>query len=493
MQREKRSRAYVQTLTRARQRTVNTCEYVYDQNILLEHFMKIIIVGCGKVGSKLAEQLSAEKDNDIVVIDTCQSVISDTVGQFDVMGVVGSGVNIDILDEAGVENADLLIAVTDSDELNLMSCLMAKKKGNCQTIARVRKPEYSKSINLIKEDLGLAMIINPEQAAAREIARVLRLPSAIKIDTFAKGRVEILKFRVPEGCVLDNMKIMEIVSRLNCDVLVCGVERGEDAFIPGGNFVLREGDLVSIVASIQNCVQFFKRIGINTHRVKNTIIVGGGDTAYYLAQLLLQSGIDVKLIERDTQKCEQLCQLLPKANIVNGDGSDNWLLMEQGIEYAESFVSLTNIDEVNILLSLFAKSKMQSGKLVTKINRVAYDEVISGLDLDTTVYPKDITAEYIIKFIRAMKNTIGNNVEAMHMVLDGKAEALEFRIRENSPVCASRIDKLHLKKDILIACINRGGKIIIPRGRDVIEPGDTVIVVTTHKGFEDIRDILQEV
>lgn len=454
--------------------------------------MKIIIVGCGKVGQKLAEKLGAESDNDVTVIDPKQSVISDVVGQYDVMGVIGSGVNIDILDEAGIANADLLIAVTGSDELNLMSCLMAKKKSNCQTIARVRKPEYSKSVNLIKEDLGLAMIINPEQAAAQEIARVLRLPSAIQIDTFAKGRVEILKFRVPEDSVLDNMKVMEIVSKLNCDVLVCGVERDENAFIPGGNFILKAGDLVSIVSSIQGGVQFFKKIGINTHRVKNTIIVGGGATAYYLAGLLLQSGIDVKIIERDLARCEELCQLLPKATVVHGDGSDNWLLLEQGVEHTESFVSLTNIDEVNILLSLFAKSKMQSGKLVTKINRIAYDEVISGLDLDTTVYPKDITAEYIIKFIRAMKNTIGNNVETMHMILDDKAEALEFRIKENSPVSGVSIDKLRLKKNILIACITRGGKILIPRGRDIIEKGDTVIVVTTHKGFEDISDILEE-
>ncbi|MBQ7820919.1 MAG: Trk system potassium transporter TrkA [Clostridia bacterium] len=454
--------------------------------------MKIIIVGCGKVGQKLAEQLSAESDNDVTVIDTRSGLISDIVGQFDVMGIVGSGVNIDILEEAGITDADLLIAVTGSDELNLMSCLMAKKTGNCQTIARVRKPEYSKSVDLIKEDLGLAMIINPEQAAASEIARVLRLPSAIQIDTFAKGRVEILKFRVPEGCVLDNMKVMEIVAKLNCDVLVCGVERGDDAFIPGGNFVLKEGDLVSIVSSIQNCAHFFKKIGIKTHRVKNTIIVGGGATAFYLAEQLLQSGISVKLIERDPDRCDELCQLLPKASIIHGDGSDNWLLLEEGIEYAESFVSLTNIDEVNILLSLFAKSKMPAGKLVTKINRIAYDEVISGLDLDTTVYPKDITAEYIIKFIRAMKNTIGNNVETMHMILDDKAEALEFRIKEDSPVTGISLDKLHLKKNVLIACINRAGRIILPRGRDVIQNGDTVIVVTTHKGFEDISDIIEK-
>ena len=455
--------------------------------------MKIIIVGGGKVGQKLAEVLSAESDNDVTLIDVRQSVITDTVGQFDVMGIIGSGVNLDILNEAGITDADLLIAVTGSDEMNLLSCLMAKKSGNCKTIARVRKPEYSKALNVFKEDLGLAMIINPEQAAASEIARVLRLPSAIQIDTFAKGRVEILKFRVPEGCVLHNLKVMDIVSKLKCDVLVCGVERGEDAFIPDGNFVLKEGDLVSIVSSIQSYTYFFKKIGINTQRVKNTIIVGGGATAFYLANQLIQSGIDVKIIERDQERCDELCILLPKATVIHGDGSDNWLLLEEGVERAESFVSLTNIDEVNILLSLFAKSKMSGGKLVTKINRIAYDEVISGLELDTTVYPKDITVEYIFKFIRAMKNTIGSNVQTMHMILEGKAEALEFRINENSIIKGTSIENLNLKKNVLIACINRNGRIILPRGRDTIEPGDTVIVVTTHKGFEDISDILEKV
>ena len=455
--------------------------------------MKIIIVGGGKIGQKLAEVLSAESDNDVTLIDVRQSVITDTVGQFDVMGIIGSGVNLDILNEAGITDADLLIAVTGSDEMNLLSCLMAKKSGNCKTIARVRKPEYSKALNVFKEDLGLAMIINPEQAAASEIARVLRLPSAIQIDTFAKGRVEILKFRVPEGCVLHNLKVMDIVSKLKCDVLVCGVERGEDAFIPDGNFVLKEGDLVSIVSSIQSYTYFFKKIGINTQRVKNTIIVGGGATAFYLANQLIQSGIDVKIIERDQERCDELCRLLPKATVIHGDGSDNWLLLEEGVERAESFVSLTNIDEVNILLSLFAKSKMSGGKLVTKINRIAYDEVISGLELDTTVYPKDITVEYIFKFIRAMKNTIGSNVQTMHMILEGKAEALEFRINENSIIMGTSIENLNLKKNVLIACINRNGRIILPRGRDTIEPGDTVIVVTTHKGFEDISDILEKV
>ncbi len=452
--------------------------------------MNTIIVGCGKVGQKLAEQLSQEDDQDITVIDLRNGVVQDIVNSFDVMGVVGSGSSIETLHEADIKNADLLIAVTGSDEVNLLTCLLAKKTGNCKTIARVRKPEYSKEIDLFKDDLGLALIINPEQTAAYEMARVLRFPSAIQIDTFAKGRVEILKFRIAAGSVLDNLQVSDICQKLNCDILVCGVERGESAFIPGGNFILKSGDRISIVASPQNGALFFKRIGIKTNSVHDTTIVGGGATAYYLADKLLQTGIKVKIIEQNAERCDTLCRLLPKASIINADGTDTRVLLEEGIEHAESFVAMTNIDEENILLSLFAKSKT-NGKLITKINRISYDEVIGSLDLDTIVYPKNITAEYIVRFVRAMKNSIGSNIETMHMILEGKAEALEFRIKEGAPVLGAPIEKLKLKDNILIACINRGGKIITPRGRDTIMPGDTVIVVTTRTGLRGISDILE--
>jgi len=454
--------------------------------------MNIILVGCGKVGQKLVEQLNEENEHNITVVDTRAEVVKDLTGQYDVMGVIGSGASIETLEEAGVEKADLLIAVTGSDEINLLTCLIAKKAGNCQTIARVRKPEYHKEINLFKEDLGLEMVINPEQAAAREMARVLSFPSAIQIDSFSKGRVEILKFRIPEDSVLDQLRIMEIGQKLDCDILVCGVERGEDAFIPRGDFVLQAGDAISIVSNLKNGNDFFKTIGIKTNRVKDTMIVGGGDTAYYLAKLLLQSGIHVKIIEKNPRRCEELCRLFPKATIINADGTDNRVLLEEGVEHAESFVSLTNIDEENILLSLFAKSQMKGkGKLITKINRIAYDEVIRNLDLDTTVYPKNITAEYIVRFVRAKKNSMDSNMETMHRILNQKAEALEFKILESSEVTDIPLESLHIKENTLIACISRGGKVIIPRGRDMILVGDNVIVVTTQAGFGDIRDILE--
>ena len=452
--------------------------------------MNIIIAGCGKVGTKLAQMLNDEREHNITVIDTRTNVVSDIVNQFDAMGVVGSCNNVDVLEEAGVKNADLLIAVTGSDELNLITCLIAKKTGGCQTIARVRTPEYSKRAHMFREDLGLAMIINPEQTAAKEMAKVLRFPTATQIDTFAKGKVEILKFKIPEGCILDNLKLCDLIPTVGCDILVCGVERGDDAFIPRGDFTLKSGDKISIVASLKNVSDFFRRIKIKTNSVKDTMIVGGGPTAFYLADALIQAGIDVKIIEKDPQRCDLLSEKLPKAMIINGDGTDTRLLLEEGIEYAESFVSLTNIDEENILLSLFAKGNTK-GKVITKINRIAYGDVIASLNLDTIVYPKDLTAEYIIRFVRAKKNSISSNIETMHLILDNKAEALEFTIKENSPVSNVPIEKLKIKDNTLIACIKRGGKISTPRGRDSIQTGDTVIVVTTHTGFKSINDILE--
>lgn len=452
--------------------------------------MNIIVVGCGKVGSKLVSQLSHEKEHNITVIDTRQAIVQKLVNNYDIMGVVGSGTDIDILSEASIQDADVLIAVTGSDELNLMVCLMAKKMGGCSTIVRIRKPEYYKSINMIKEELGLTLVVNPEMAAANEIARILRFPSAIKIDTFAKGRVEILKFEIPEGSILNNMCVFEIAKKLGSYVLVCGVERGEEAFIPSGNFVLHTGDQISIVASIKETSAFFKKIGIRTNKVKDTLIVGGSDTSYYLALNLMKTGIKVKIIEHNQSRCDQLFQLLPNANVVHGDGSDNKLLLEEGLATFDSFVSMTNIDEENVLLSLYAKTQTK-GKVVTKINRIEYGNVIDDLQLGTTIYPKNITAENIVRFVRAKNNSIvSSSIETMHIILDGKGEALEFRIKDNSPILGKAIAQLPLRENILVACINRGGKIIIPHGNDTIEVGDTVIVVTLKKGFKDISDIL---
>lgn len=450
--------------------------------------MKIIIVGCGKVGKTLAEELNKE-DNEVTVIDRRYAEVESLSNKFDVMGVVGNGASYKTQMEAGIEKADILIAVTGSDELNLLCCLIAKRAGNCQTIARVRNPEYSEEIGFVKGALGLAMTINPEFAAAQEIARVLRFPSAIKIDTFAKGRVEMLKFRVPGESRLNGMLVMNIAPKLGADVLVCAVERDGEIFIPKGDFRLQDKDVVSIIAGPKKASDFFKKIGIETHQVKDTMIVGGGDTGYYLAKLLQPMGIGIKLIEQNEERCNLLSELLPKAQIIHADGSEQIVLIEEGVGQAEAFVALTNIDEENVMLSLFARSQT-SGKIATKINRMDFDRVIKELDLDTTVYPKKITALYILQFVRAMKNSIGCNVETMYRILDDKAEALEFVVKDSSELPGIPLEKLKIKENTLVACIIRGRQIIIPRGKDEMRVGDSVVVVTTTLGLKDIRDVI---
>ncbi len=450
--------------------------------------MKIIIVGLGKVGQTLAAELSRE-GNDITVIDNREKIVEEFASQYDLMGVTGNGASYTTQMEADIESADLLIAVTGSDELNLLCCLIAKKAGNCHTIARVRNPEYSAEVSFIKEELGLAMIINPEFAAAQEISRILKFPSAIDVDSFVKSRVELLKFRVSEQSVLNNMQISELSSHIKGNVLICVVERGEDVIIPDGNCVLKSRDLVSIVAGARDANQFFREIGIVANQAKNIMIVGGGSIAYYVARMMISAGIRVKIVEKDLQRCEKLCDLLPKATVVHGDGTDKELLLEEGLESYESFAALTNIDEENILLSLFAK-KVGRMKLITKINRIAFDEVIRELDLDTVIHPKDITSEHIIRYVRSMKNSLGSNVETLHKIINNKVEALEFIIRKKSRVTDVPLQKLRIKKGILVACISRRGQVITPRGNDFLQVGDNVIIITQNKGLNDIEDIL---
>ncbi len=450
--------------------------------------MDIIIVGCGKVGQEITSRLN-EKGNNITVIDIDESKAHETTEKYDVMAIIGHGATHAVQQEAGIKTADLLIAVTGSDELNLLCCLIAKKAGNCRTIARVRNPEYSLEAPYLKEELGLAMVINPEAAAAAEIARLLRFPSAIKIDTFAKGRIELLKFRIPEGSILNNCAVKEIATKLHCDVLVCTVERGDDVYIPNGDFMFSEKDIISIIATPRNANTFFKKIKYKTNQVRNTIIAGGGGTTHYLCEILQKSGIDVKIIERDLKRCEELNQQFPKAEIVHGDASDEQLLLQEGLEDTASFVSMTNMDEENILLSLFAASR-SSGKIVTKINRIEFDSVIKKLELDSIINPKSITAENIVRYVRAMTNTIGSNVQTLYSIIKDKVEAAEFIVKEQSRLINTPLMELKFKNDVLIASITRDGKAIIPRGHDKIQMGDSVVVVSKHLGFNDITDIL---
>lgn len=453
--------------------------------------MKIIIVGCGKIGCTLAEQLSSEQ-HDLVVIDTNPQKIHQLSESIDVMGIVDNGASISVLSDAGIENTHLLIAVTGSDELNLLCCVIAKKVSKCHTIARVRNPLYNKERNFIRKSLGITMIINPELASAIEISRLLRFPSAIELDTFAKGRVELLKFKLLPEFRLSGMSVMEIIDKLRCHVLICGVERGDEVFIPSGNFILQDNDLLSIMASPKNSASFFKKVGIHTHQVKNALIVGGGTLGYYLAALLIDLKIKVRIVENNPERCQQLSELLPEATIICGDGTDKKLLLQEGLTQTESFITLTNMDEENIFLSLFAK-KNSKAKLITKVNRIAFDDIIDGLDIGSVIYPKYITADYILQYVRAMENSLSSsNVETLYHILDNQAEALEFSVKEASSVTDIPLSQLDLKENLLIACINRNGSIHIPGGQDTIQIGDTVIIVTSIKGLNDLKDILKK-
>ena len=334
------------------------------------------------------------------------------------------------------------------------------------------------------------MVINPEYATAREIARVLRFPSAIKIETFAKGRVELLKFRLPEGSRLIGMSVKDVVAKLHCDILVCTVERDDEAYIAKGDFVFEEKDIISIIASPKNASDFFKKIDYKSHSVKSVMIAGGGETTHYLCDILQKSGISVKVIESDLDTCEEIADKWRDVAVIHSDTSDKEILLEEGIDRVGAFVALTEVDEENILLSLYAKS-VGDAKLITRINRVDYDDVIRHLDLDTTVYPESITADMILRYVRAMKNTVGSNVETLYNVIKGKVEASEFIVKENSPITDTPLSQLRFKDNVLIAAILRGKTVIIPRGHDVIKTGDAVVIVSGVMALHDICDVLR--
>ncbi len=453
--------------------------------------MYIIIAGCGKVGGTLAEQLSRE-GHDITVIDQRPGVIQHVTNVADVRGLVGNGASYNIQKDAGIEKADLLIAVTNADEVNLLCCLVAKKAGGCQTIARVRNPVYYQEVQHIKEELGLSMIINPEGAAALEMARLLRFPSAIDIDTFARGRIELLRFRIDEENPLCDQQIKSLSVLSQCEVLICVVERENQIMIPGGESRLRANDTISIVASPKNASRFFRQIGIQTNQVKNTMIIGGGKLCFYLTRRLLEMGIDVKIVEKNRERCEALCDLLPKAMIILVDGTDQELLAEEGLADAQGFVALTDMDEENVMLSLYAKS-MSKAKMITKVSSNTYDTIISTLNIGSIIHPKHITAESILQYVRAMQNSIGSNVETLYRLVDGNVEALEFIIKEKGEITDIPLLELELKSNLLVCAIYRKGKVIIPKGQDCMKVGDSVIIITTKCGkLKDICDILSK-
>lgn len=459
-----------------------------------EKGLSIIIVGCGKVGQTLVEQLSKE-GHDITIIDKNAEKVQALANTYDIMGLVGNGASYSVQLEAGIENTDLLIAVTESDELNLLCCTVARRVAGCSAIARVRTPDYSKEINYLQEKLGLAMIINPELETAREAARMLTLPTALEVTSFAHGQSQMVTFKIPKGNVLDGMKIWDlnkhIPPEIETSLLICAIERDGQVHIPSGNFQMRSGDVISVVSTARLIRKFLRSVGFKTRQVRSAMIVGGGKAGFYLAQELIAMGMEVKIIEKDYDRCMELNTLLPKAQVVNGDGTNQDLLKEEGLEYAESFIPLTGIDEENILLTLHARH-VSNAKVITKINRITFREVINNLDLGSVIYPRYITSEAIVAYVRAKANSINSNVETLNYLFDNRIEAIEFRVNESSEATGIQLKLLKpkMKESILIAFINRNGRILIPSGSDSIEVGDSVMIVTTHSGFDDIRDIL---
>ena len=451
--------------------------------------LNIIIVGGGKVGVTLVEQL-AQEGHDITIIDQNAKVVESITNTYDAMGVIGNGASYSTQMEAGIENADLFIAVTNSDELNLLCCTVAKRAGNLAAIARVRTPDYSKEVDYFIEKLGLAMIINPDFVSSRVIAKILTLPTALDVTSFSHGRVNLVRIELPEDNPLCNRTIAELGrDGIIQQTVICAIERDGKVFIPSGDFIIRAKDIISFAASQRESRQFLKKIGFKTGQVKTCMIVGGGIAGYYAAELLIKAGINVRIIEINQNRCERLSELLPEATIIHGDGTSEELLKEEGIEDVDAFIPLTGIDEENILLSLHAK-KVSHAKVITRLTRNNFMEVVNGLDLGSVLYPKYITSEAIIAYVRARNNSKGCNIETLYHMFDSRAEAIEFKVEKASDVVDVPLSKLSLKKDLLIAFINRNGKIIIPKGQDVIKVKDTVMIVTTHKGFKDIQDIL---
>lgn len=451
--------------------------------------MKIIIIGDGKVGYTLAEILSKEENNDVTIIDKNPEPLKRASEYLDVMCIKGNGVSTKVLMEAGVNEADLLIAATSSDEMNMVCCLTAKKLGADHTIARIRDPEYASELSILKRDLGLDMVINPEHACASEIGRMLSYPSAVNVEPFAKGRVELVEMKVVEGMPIEGMKLKDISSKIAPSILIGAVLRDDDVIIPNGDFQINANDMIYIVGRSYIVNNFCSRVGLNNDKIKNVMIIGGGRIAFYLAQYLNEAGMKAKIIEIDKDRCYELSELLPDTLIIQGDGSDEALLNSENLCDMDAVVTLTGRDEENLLTALYAR---QCGvqKVIAKINRLNYATLIKNMGVDCVVSPKQITANGIIKFVRGLKNAMGNPVETLYKIIGDRAEAVEFVAGQTTKFLNIPLRYLKLVDGVIFAAIVRKNEIIIPHGKDVIKLGDSVIMIVKDKQFSDFNDII---
>lgn len=451
--------------------------------------MKIVIIGDGKVGYKLAKTLS-EGEYDVTLIDSNEAKLEDAINRLDIFCVHGDGGSVEVQKSAGVAEADLVIACTSTDECNMLSCLIARRVGARHTIARVRNPIYFKQIDILKEDLRLSMAVNPELTVAGEISRLLLLPNASRVDTFAKGRVDLVEFPVLADSRLNGMTLAELYKNFKIKILVCAVESGDTVKIPDGEYVMKAGDRLHIASSHKDVGRFFEMLGHRKMKIRRVLICGGGRVSYYLGHRLCNIGMQVKIIEKKLERCEELCELLPKATVINGDATDHNLLIEEGIDEADAVIALTGMDEENILMGLFAQSRNVC-KVIAKVNEDHRARMVEKLGLDCTVSAKTATADAILSYVRARKNSQSSaNVETMYQLVDGKVEALEFVIKKEAKYTNIPFKDLSTKPNNLIACIVRNRQIIIPNGDDSIQVGDNVIVVTTERKMQDIGEIL---
>ncbi|MBR3610768.1 MAG: Trk system potassium transporter TrkA [Oscillospiraceae bacterium] len=453
--------------------------------------MKIVVIGAGKVGSTLAAQLVKE-GHEVLVLDTNQERLEMLQNRIDIMTLCGNGASKECLEEAEAADCDIVIAATSADEVNILSCFIARQIGVSKTIARVRNPEYRTQLEMMKEELGLSMIVNPELSAANEISRILRFPSANDVELFCRGHVELVEYTIGKECPLCNLALKDIYTKYKIKVLICAVRRGEDITIPKGDFVLREGDKINITASPKNIHDFFSAIGSFKRPVKSVMIVGGSMIAYYLANQLIDMNIDVKIVEQNTRRCEELSELIPKASIVCANATENDLLLEEGIMDFDGFVALTGLDEMNIIYGMYAKTKNVE-KVITKVHHLSFPEVIESSGIESVVSPKLITAERISSYVRAVQNSYSKNkVESLRRIVDNRIEALEFIVRDEEEFIGVQLKDLSIKDNVLVAAIVRKGHAIIPGGYDTIKRGDAVVVITPNIAtIEELNDILR--
>ena len=451
--------------------------------------VNVIVVGCGKIGMTIVSSL-VEEGHNVVAIDKDLQTLEEITNIYDAMGVCGNCTDCSILTEAGVENAQLVIAVTASDELNMLCCYIAKKMGAKHTIARIRKPEYNmESLGFLKQQLDLSMSINPEQLAAREMFNILKLPSAVKIETFSEGNLEIIEIIVKEGSPIAGTTLFSLRNKFKAKFLVCMVQRGDKVFIPDGNFVIEAGDKVGLTASPSQIQKLLRSVGIDKKKAKNIMILGGSRLAFYLTNMLTASGNSVKIIEQDKEKCSTLSQVLPKAVIISGNGAQQELLLEEGLDTLDAFVSLTGMDEENILIAMFAAAH-NVPTVIPKINSEELNGMALKLGLERIITPRKIVADIIVQYAIALENSLGSNVETMYKLSDGGAEVLEFNVRSDFRQINIPLKDLKLRKNILIAGIIRDRKPIIPDGDDMIMKKDKVIVVAASQRLNDLSDII---